>query len=209
VELPAETVAIALAAVGALLVLAGCRRLFLGRFLAAGRAWLGGLVLLASALLLFGVAANLHTYQRLTFEQPVAELAFQKLDEQRYRVTLTKQPSGETWKLHLSGDDWQLDARVLKWRGWANLLGFDARYRLERVSGRYRDVAQERSAERTVHELADPRGIDVWALAQAQPRWLPFVDAVYGSATYLPMADGARYEVTLGQAGLIARPKGE
>ena len=49
----------------------------------------------------------------------------------------------------------------------------------------------------------------MWALAQAQPRWLPFVDAIYGSATYLPMADGARYEVTLGQSGLIARPKGE
>jgi hypothetical protein len=209
VEVPAETIAIVLAAVGALFVLAGVRRLLLGRFFAAARAWVGGLALLAVAVLLFGVATNLHTYARLTYEQPVAELAFEKLGEQRYRATLTKRASGETWKLYLSGDDWQLDARVLKWRGWANLLGLDALYRLERVSGRYRDVAQDRSAQRTVHELADPRGIDVWALAQAQPRWLPFVDAIYGSATYLPMADGARYEVTLGQAGLIARPKGQ
>jgi hypothetical protein len=209
VEIPAETLAMGLAAVGALFVLAGFRRLLRGGFFAACRAWLGGLVLVALAVLVFGVATNLHTYERLTHEQPVAELAFEKLAEQRYRATLTRRPSGEVWKLALSGDDWQLDARVLKWRGWANLLGLDARYRLERVSGRYRDVAQERSAERSVYELADPRGIDVWALALAQPRWLPFVDAIYGSATYLPMADGARYEVTLGQAGLIARPKGE
>ncbi len=207
-ELSGETIAIGLAAVGALLVLAGCRRLFLGRFLAAGRAWLGGLLLVALAALLFGVATNLHTYARLTYEQPVAQLFFEKTGEQRFRATLVK-ASGETWKLNLAGDEWQLDARVLKWRGWANLLGFDARYRLERLSGRYRDVAQERSATRTVHELGEARGIDLWQISQAYPRWLPFVDAVYGSATYLPMAEGVRYEVTLGQAGLIARPKGE
>ena len=34
-------------------------------------------------------------------------------------------------------------------------------------------------------------------------------DAIYGSAAYLPIAEGTRYEVTLGQAGLIARPKTE
>jgi hypothetical protein len=208
-RVPPETIAIALAAVGALLVLAGLRRLFQARFFAAMRSWLAGLVLVAAAALLFGVATNLHTYARLTYEQPVAELAFEQTGEQRYRATLVKQPSGEIWKLDLSGDDWQLDARVLKWRGWANLLGFDALYRLERISGRYRDVAQERSAPRTVHDLADTRGIDLWELSQTHPGWLPFVDAIYGSATYLPMAEGARYEVTLGQAGLIARPKGE
>ena len=202
-------IAIALAALGILLLLAGFRRLFHRRFFAAGRAWLGGVVLVAAALLLFGMASNLHTYARLTHEQPVAQLAFEQIGEQQYRATLTRQPAGEVTKLNLAGDEWQLDARVLKWRGWANLLGFDARYRLERLSGRYRDIAQERSAPRTVHELGEARGIDVWALAQARPRWLPFVDAMYGSATYLPMAEGARYEVSLGQAGLIARPMGE
>jgi len=201
-----DALTLALGALGVLLLLAGCRRLFRRRFFAAGRAWLGGLVLIAAALMLFGVASNLHTYRRLTHEQPVARLAFEKIGEQRYRATLTR-PSGEVQTLNLSGDEWQLDARVLKWHGWANLLGLDARYRLERISGRYRDIAQERSAPRTVHELGEARGIDVWALAQAQPRWLPFVDAIYGSATYLPLADGARYEVSLGQAGLIARPE--
>ena len=201
-----EAIAIALAGLGVLLVIAGLRRLRGGRWLAAGRAWLAGLVLVAAALLLFGVASNLHTYARLTHEQPVARLAFERIGEQRYRAALSR-PSGEVRSLELRGDEWQLDARILKWRGWANLLGFDAHYRLERISGRYRDVAQERSAARTVEELGEARGIDLWQLAQSRPRWLPFVDAIYGSATYLPMADGARYRVSLGQSGLIARPE--
>jgi hypothetical protein len=163
-------------------------------------------VLVAAALGLFGVASNLHTYTRLTHEQPVARLAFERVGEQRYRATLTRS-SGEVRSLELRGDEWQLDARILKWRGWANLLGFDAHYRLERISGRYRDVAQERGEARTVEELGEARGIDLWQLAQSRPRWLPFVDAIYGSATYLPMADGARYRVSLGQSGLIARPE--
>ena len=82
---------------------------------------------------------------------------------------------------------------MLKWRGFANLLGLDARYRLERLGGRYVEIEQERSAARSVYALGAAPALDLWLLARAYPRWLPFVDAVYGSATYLPMADGARY----------------
>ena len=31
-------------------------------------------------------------------------------------------------------------------------------------------------------------------------------DAVYGSAAYLPMSDGAEYRIWLSQSGLVARP---
>jgi hypothetical protein len=34
----------------------------------------------------------------------------------------------------------------------------------------------------------------------------PGIDAYYGSATYVPMADGARFEVSLSRDALIARP---
>jgi hypothetical protein len=86
------------------------------------------------------------------------------------------------------------------------VLGLDAQYRLDRLSGRYRSIEQERSDERTVYPLSENPGIDVWQLRQQYPKWLPFVDAVYGSATYMPMADGARYRVSMTQTGLIARP---
>jgi hypothetical protein len=98
---------------------------------------------------------------------------------------------------------------VLKWRPPANLLGLDARYRLERLSGRYVEVENESTRLRTVHGLATERGLNVWNLAQRYRRWLPLVDARYGSAAYLPMADGARFSVSLTQSGLIARAENE
>jgi hypothetical protein len=204
--MPSDAVVILLAVFGVLLLALACQRLVRARLLAAGGSALGGVVLLAVAAVLFLLSLNLHTYGRLTHEQPVAEIVFEGRGPQRYRATLAQVPSGEMQMFILAGDEWQLDARVLKWQGWANLLGLDAQYRLERVSGRYRDIEQERHAERTVYALSENPGLDLWTLSVDYPRWLPFVDAVYGSATYLPMAEGARYEVSITQSGLVARP---
>ncbi|HEX2492692.1 MAG TPA: hypothetical protein VHK24_02880 [Steroidobacter sp.] len=200
-----NAVPVVLALFGVLLLALACQRLFRARVAAATGGALAGLLLLASAALVFVVSLNLHTYARLSHEEPVAEIVFEARGPQRYRATLAHARKGEMQMFILAGDEWQLDARVLKWKGWANLFGLDAQYRLERVSGRYRDIEQERKEERTVYALSDNPGVDLWALSTRYPRWLPFIDAVYGSATYLPMADGARYEISITQSGLVAR----
>ena len=204
-----DAIALVIAIFGGLLLILACQRLLRARFFAAGGAAVMGFALLACAGLFFVVSLNLHTYARLTYERPVAEIVFEARGAQRYRATLTQMPSGEMQIFMLAGDEWQLDARVLKWKGWANLLGLDAQYRLERVSGRYREIEQERKDERTVYALSENPGIDLWTMSIDHRSWLPFVDAVYGSAVYLPMADGARYAVTITQSGLIARPVNE
>ncbi len=160
--------------------------------------------LLSAAAVLGGLALNLHTYARLTHEQDLAELAFRELAPQRFEVTINYAGGDRRDRYELYGDEWQLDARVLKWHGFANLLGLNTQYRVERISGRYRDVDAERVKPRTVYALASNTGIDVWRLARG--RSLAFVDASYGSATYLPMRDGARFAVRVTQSGLLARP---
>ena len=203
---PLIAFAIALAAFGLLAFFAALRRLLRVRLVAATRSALAGVFLIAVAAALFVISSNLHGYARLTHEEPVAEIAFETMGPQLYRATLTREPAGAAQSFALSGDEWQLDARVVKWRGFATLLGFDTLYRLERLSGRYRDVGQERTSPRSAHSLEAAPVLDLWALARENPRWLPFVDALYGSATYLPMAGGARYRVTISPSGLLARP---
>jgi len=201
-----QSVSIALLLLGLLLAAIGLRSLWRARFWSAGATLFTSAVILACASLAFVVASNLYTYSRLTYESPVADLIFKATGPQRYQATLIRAPSGEMQVFVINGDEWQLDARVLKWRGWATMLGLDAQYRLERLSGRYLGIDQERSATRTVYGLSDNPGIDLWAWSVEHPKWVPFVDAVYGSATFLPMADGARFRVTLSQTGLLARP---
>jgi len=198
-----------LAAVGAALLLLALARLRRRRIFAAGGHGLGGACALAVGGLLGAVALNLHTYQRLTHERDVAEIAFRALEPQRYQAEVHLTGEDRVRRYVLLGDEWQIDARLLKWHGVANLLGLDARYRIDRLGGRYADVGEERSAPRSVYALGEGAGLDLWALARRWERWLPIVDARYGSAAFLPMSDGARFRVTVSQSGLVARPLNE
>jgi hypothetical protein len=151
------------------------------------------------------VATNLRTYQRLSAEQPAAELQFTRLGYHQFNGAFTFS-SGERADFALRGDEWQVDARVLKWQAFANLVGFDAAYRLERISGRYTRIEDERDLPRTVYALNQPDRIDLWDVVHRHHSWIPWFDALYGSATFLPMADGALYEIKVSQSGLLARP---
>ncbi len=154
------------------------------------------------------LAASLHTYARLTKEQEVARAVFRELAPKRYELILVLQ-SEPARRMELRGDEWQIDARVLKWKGMATLVGLDTLYRFERVAGRYTDIAQEKSAPRTVHALSTEAGFDLWALLKQHHSWLPLADALYGSAAYVPMADGAQYSVNVSTTGLLIRPLNE
>jgi len=77
---------------------------------------------------------------------------------------------------------------------------------VKQFGGRYRDIKSERAEPRTVHVLREPARVDAWELARRYHAYVPWVDALAGSAAFLPMADGALFEVRVSQSGLIARP---
>jgi hypothetical protein len=190
---------------GILFFVAAVRRIRRRRLLGGCLHGATGLVLILLSICAVLIADNLRTYQRLTFEQPAGELQLTRTGEREFNAVLTY-PSGEHANFALRGDEWQVDARVLKWHALANLVGFDTAYRLERISGRYTSVEDERSQVRTVYSLNPPQRIDPWDIAHRYHSWLPWVDALYGSATFLPMSDGALYEIKVTQSGLIGRP---
>jgi len=195
------------AVLGVILFILGIQRVWRRGVLTGSLEGLVGLLLLAIAALMAAISINLYTYDRLTHESTIAEVTFQKIEPQHFgaRVLL----KNNTKILDLRGDEWQIDARVLKWRGMAVLIGFDTVYRLDRLSGRYRDITQERTGLRTVHSLSEEQGLDLWMIGRRYAHWIPWVDAVYGSATYMPMVDGASYTVSISSTGLLARPSND
>lgn len=166
---------------------------------------LGGLLAGALAAIALLIGINLLTYSRFTAEDYVGEIGFVALGRQHYEATLAG-ADGQTLNVVLAGDEWQLDARIIKWKGLGTLLGLPPLYRLERLSGRYESIAQARRARASVVALAQEQGLSLWDLAHGYARWVPLVDASYGTATYLPMADGAQYVISMSNTGLLARP---
>jgi hypothetical protein len=190
--------------IGGWLSLKGLRRLWQRRLFAGGLQGITGLLFLALAALAISIAMNLYTYSVFNDEQPVAEVRFEELANQYYRLYLI--PEGQAAQTYeIRGDEWQIDARVIKWHGLANLAGMRTVYRLERISGRYRDVQQERVDVRSVYALNALDGVDIWSVSRKNQKYLPWIDAVYGSAAYMPMAHQARFKVTISSSGLVVR----
>jgi hypothetical protein len=190
---------------GLLFFFAAIRRLRRRRVLGGMAHGAAALIFLLAAVCAVLIGTNLRSYQRLAYEQQAGELQLTKQGDRQFEAVLTY-PDGQRESFPLRGDEWQVDARVLKWHAFANLIGFDAAYRLERISGRYTRVEDERSQPRTAYDLHPPGRIDPWELVRRYRSWLPWLDALYGNATFLPMADGALYEIKVSQSGLIARP---
>ncbi len=167
----------------------------------------GASLLLVVVLALTGLllTSNLYTFQRLSDEAPVARLTFDFVAPQTWDVTLRvgDQCPPRTYRLY--GDQWRVDALFLKWKPWANLFGFDALYRLERLSGRYTRIEDENSRKHEAVELVEAPVVNLVALAERyQGRFSP-VDTLYGSSAYLGIDPGMEYRLYRTQSGLFAR----
>jgi hypothetical protein len=169
-----------------------------GRFITAG-------LFLALAALAVTVTVALRGYRALTHEEVAARIRTVPTGVQRFSATVTLADSS-VHMFDLAGDAVYVDAHILKWHPWVNILGLHTAYELDRVAGRYRDLADERSRPRTVESLAPDRTVDLFSLARRY-RWLtPLVDAQYGSAAFVSAGEFSTWEIRVSTTGLLARP---
>ncbi len=170
----------------------------------SGRVLVAGLFL-ALAALATTVSVAMQGYRALTREALAARVHTAPIGPQRFRATVTLADSS-VHMFDLAGDAVYVDAHILKWHPWVNILGLHTAYELDRVAGRYRDLNDERSKPRTVESLARDRTVDLFSLARRH-RWLtPLVDAEYGSAAFVPAGEFATWEIRVSTTALLARP---
>lgn len=163
-----------------------------------------GIAFLALAALVGLVAYDLYSYTPLPDDKPLVTLSFEG-DGTRYRVNVLE--NGRERTVTLEGDLWQLDARVLHWKGLAALIGLEPGYRLERLSGRFLAIEQQAQAQRAGVDLAKSLyGVDLWRWLRLGQRDLFIFDPQAHRVTYLPMADDAVFSISMTPTGLLAQP---
>lgn len=160
-----------------------------------------------TGLLLVGLlfSASVLTYSRLSDEALIAEIHFQAEPQDGWRAFISDGRGCELTEVVIAGDQWRIDAEFLKWKPWANVLGLDAQYRLNRFQGRYEDVVNERQNDSPVWSLTVPTVFDVAALETALGPLNFLVDATYGSSVYQRIDPGLVYLVYRSQSGLVTR----
>jgi hypothetical protein len=175
--------------------------------------FLSAALFLTLAMLCGAITVGIRGYRALTQEVVAATIKTEPIvgTPQRFRATVTL-ADGSLHMFDLAGDAVYVDAHVLKWRPIGNFLGLQTVYELDRIAGRYQALGDEQTRERTVYSLAAAKPFNAFDLARRYWVLRPFVDAEYGSATFIGATarggGGGTYEVRVSTTGLLVRPLG-
>jgi len=205
----------AVAVFGALFILSGTGHLFGGNLGRGSRHLIGGTSAGAIGLALSLVALNTQLFTRLTHEGPVANVVVKAINpaQNKYLVTV-KRLDGQIPDrgCTLQGDAWLIGGRVQKWTAWANVLGLDATYTLDQISNKYGTAERASGKLITSCDLKGSPAVNNYV----PDTWLPWLldhfyteDRRFGSANYMPLADGAVYKVLITQSGFNAEPEND
>jgi hypothetical protein len=192
--------------------------LAIGFAVAAWRALRQGRLLSSSArtlaALLFGALGGLclvfvsatQGYRGLTREEIACEVRVEPSGKQAFLAHFAF-PDGHQEVHRLAGDQLYVDAHILKWKPWVNILGLHTAYQLDRVAGRYDSLEDERDRPRTVDSLAHAKRFDLFDLRRRYDPLGLIVDAEYGSATFIGVQAAAVFEIRVSTTGLLVRPR--
>lgn len=174
--------------------------------------WLKGnayILMILACCLLSLIAWDLFRYDVIKRGKSISTISFEELENQRYQATVVTS-SGQETTYELRGDQWKLNARIVKWENPFRDWGFKNGYRLEKLSGRYYSLNMERTAQRTEYDL-NPSflGVDVWKWLNRNAEQMIYVKTFHGKVNFIPMSDGALYEVIMKGDRLQAQPLNE
>jgi hypothetical protein len=202
---PLALAGLVLSLLGAILLIAGLVALKRRRPFRFVTRTILGLALLLLGVIGGAIGVGMQGYRALTREDLAATIVVQPLGPQLFSATVHIPGRAETSYYELAGDALYVDAHILKWRPWANVLGLHTAYELDRIAGRYDDIERERAARRTVHSLAPERWVDLFALRTRYVGLAPVLDAEYGSGTFKRVTEPAEFRVFVSTTGLLIR----
>ena len=143
-------------------------------------------------------------YRALTHEELAATVDIKTTGHQRFTVRF-RFPDNSESEFELAGDELYVDAHILKWKPFANIIGSHTAYELDRVAGRYSSLEDEKTESRTVYELSRKKPIDLFDLRRRYTFLAPFFDADYGSATFISVSKASKVKVLVSTTGLLIR----
>ena len=164
----------------------------------------GGALFLSLSALAATLGVSTQGYRGLTSEQVALTVTTVPSGPQSFQA-FVEFPDGRDTTFAVEGDQIMIDAHILKWRYFTNVIGFRTQYELDRLSGRYIDIADQRRRDPSVHSLKSVKPVDLFDLASRYSFLAFLVDAEYGSATYIEVQRPARFEVTVSTTGLLVR----
>ena len=144
-------------------------------------------------------------------ETLVATVTTQRTAPNEFLLTYRPaQPPGEAGArtVSLRGDQWMISGGIVKWHPWLTALGLPSYQKPLRLAGQSSRQPSTGSASSAVVVL-EP-GVDrVWEWFYRADPYLPFVEAVYGSAAYVYVEPDRIQEVYVTPSGYLIKRAGK
>ncbi len=169
-----------------------------------GTRFLTALLMLSLSALSGTISIGIQGYHALIHEALAAPVKITPVGVQQFTASVIL-PDGSQKIFRLAGDELYIDAHILKWKPWANILGLRTSYELDRIAGRYAVLSDETTKPHTVHTLSKEKPVDMFELRRRFAALDPFLDAEYGSATFINTNAAAEFKVMVSTTGLLIR----
>ena len=162
------------------------------------------ILMLVTAILFGVISIATNGYSALTMEQEAATVELRSIGKQVFVAKFTF-PDESTSEFMLKGDEFYVDAHIIKWRPIVNFLGLHTAYELDRVAGRYYNVNDETTKERTAYSLSQTKYINIFDIRNKFEILAPILDAEYGSATFIDVRKNNKIRIMVSTSGLLIR----
>lgn len=148
-------------------------------------------------------------YSVFTKEKLIAEIWVSPIEKtKQFELTLktfNDSLNSSTKKYLIKGDQWMIEGDILKWDNWLNFAGFDTRYRLTRLRGRYLNTNEEKVSDATIYSLNDESENNFWSFLYNWGHKIPMVHSVYGNAVFQNGGGNKKYEIFVTTSGYISK----
>lgn len=125
--------------------------------------------------------------------------------QQQQFTAIISWEDGSKQKYQINGDEFYIDAKVLKWKSWVNFLGIKTWYEFDRIGGRYKSIDDEKNKPRSIYQLAVKKDLDLYYLRKKYMFLSFLVDAEYGSAAFFLANMPKKIDLFVANAGLTVR----
>ncbi|MDX1504850.1 MAG: hypothetical protein R3221_03985 [Spongiibacter sp.] len=152
------------------------------------------------------VSHDMMAYRNLAEEDKIGAIYIVENSPREFTLRI-EHPDGEVAQYRVHGDQWRLEARVIRWDKAIASTGVKNLVKLQRVSGRYADLGRQAVSAATEHNIHRDEVVDTWQwLRQGDLIWR-WVDVDFGSGVFAPLVDGAAYGIYLGRSGMFIQPE--
>lgn len=169
------------------------------------KALLGSCFWLCTCFLLSSWIVLMSAFHAFSKETLVAYVTAQR--DSATQFTLNYQPINAALpvRVKLRGDQWAVSGGIIKWHPWLAVLGLESYHQEMRIEGRFSDIRKQQANPASVEALQEPWLDRFWEALYWAGEYLPFVDAVYGSAGFAYVEPSRVQEVFVTATGYLIR----